>query len=130
MIVHGSSRSLSFSQKLQTEISLKEYTVRSLVDQARQDINQSSQGLENLISNWSNLQKKVDAKVAFYTDLYRLHEELKSRLVRVKAHATLVRSGLLQEENIWLDQLQNRIYTTTSSSADAGEIAEELEVNN
>jgi hypothetical protein len=37
-----------------------------------------AQSLETLVSNWSNLQKKVDTKVLFYTDIYTLHEELKS----------------------------------------------------
>jgi hypothetical protein len=37
-----------------------------------------AQSLETLVSNWSNLQKKVDTKAAFYTDIYTLHEELKS----------------------------------------------------
>ncbi len=74
--------SFCFSQKLQTELNLKEYTVRTLVDQARHDISQSSSpelshSLDTLISNWSSLQKKVDQKLAFYTDIYKLHEELK-----------------------------------------------------
>jgi hypothetical protein len=59
---------------------LKENTVRNLVLQGRQDLNapELAQSLENLVSNWSNLQKKVDTKAAFYKDIYTLHEELKS----------------------------------------------------
>lgn len=37
-----------------------------------------AQSLETLVSNWSNLQKKVDTKAVFYTDIYTLHEDLKS----------------------------------------------------
>ncbi len=66
-------------------MNLKENTVRNLVLQGRQDLNTPStaapelaQSLETLVSNWSNLQKKVDTKAAFYTDIYTLHEELKS----------------------------------------------------
>jgi len=36
---------------------------------------------------------------------------------------------LLQEENLWLDNLQNKIYSTTSGGADAEETSEELDVN-
>ena len=66
----------------------KEHTVRNLVQQGRHDINSSSGGtpelaqqLETLVSNWGNLQKKVDTKVAFYGDIYTLHEELKSKTI-------------------------------------------------
>lgn len=59
--------------------------MQNLVIQGRQDLAAPSvappdlaQSLETLVSNWSNLQKKVDTKVAFYTDIYALHEELKS----------------------------------------------------
>jgi len=89
---------------LQNEIHLKENIVRNLVLQGRQDLNNPStavpdlaQSLETLVSNWSNLQKKVDTKATFYTDIYALHEDLKD---------------LLQEENLWLDNLQNKIYST------------------
>ncbi|CAF3670938.1 unnamed protein product [Adineta steineri] len=104
-------------QRLQTELNLKEYTVRTLVEQARHDISQNSspelaQSLETLISNWSTLQKKVDTKVIFYSDIYKLHEELKD---------------LLYRENIWLDTLQNRIYAQSHAGVDAEETAEELE---
>jgi hypothetical protein len=74
-----------FFKKLQTELNLKENLVRNLVLQGRQDLNVPSsaspelaQSLETLVSNWTNLQKKVDTKVIFYTDIYALHEELKS----------------------------------------------------
>lgn len=68
-------------------MNLKEQTVRNLVLQGRQDLNVPSaaapelaQSLETLVSNWSNLQKKVDTKVAFYADIYSLHEELKGNV--------------------------------------------------
>ena len=58
-----------------------------MVFQDRQDLNipsaapsELSQNLETLVSNWSNLQKKVDTKVIFYTDIHTLYEELKSNL--------------------------------------------------
>lgn len=108
-----------FFKKFQTELNIKEYTVRTLVDQTRHELTQSTSpelthSLESLITNWSNLQKKVDNKLAFYSDVYKLHEELKD---------------LLQEENLWLDNLQNKIYSTTSGGADAEETSEELDVN-
>ncbi|CAF1590315.1 unnamed protein product, partial [Adineta ricciae] len=104
-------------QKLQTELNLKEYTVRTLVEQTRHDLAQSpspelAQQLDTLISNWSGLQKKVDTKVTYYSDVYKLHEELKELLTR---------------ENIWLDSLQNRIYSTSNSGADAEDASEELD---
>jgi len=74
---------------LQNEIHLKENIVRNLVLQGRQDLNNPStavpdlaQSLETLVSNWSNLQKKVDTKATFYTDIYALHEDLKSNRVK------------------------------------------------
>ncbi|CAF1587705.1 unnamed protein product [Rotaria magnacalcarata] len=106
-------------QKVQTELSLKENIVRNLVLQGRQDLNLPSssapelaQSLETLVSNWTNLQKKVDTKVLFYTDIYTLHEELKN---------------LLHQENVWLDTLQNKIFSSTNNGADAEEISEELD---
>ena len=71
-----------FFQRLQTELNLKEYTVRTLVDQTRHDLTQSSSteishSLDTLISDWSSLQKKVDQKLAFYTDVHKLNEELR-----------------------------------------------------
>lgn len=74
-------RCLRCQQRLQTELNLKEHSVRHLVDQIRQDGSQSSQSAENLVSSWSNLQKKVDTKVSFYTDLFRLHEEFKGMTI-------------------------------------------------
>ena len=35
---------------------------------------------------------------------------------------------LLTRENIWLDSLQNRIYSTSGSGADAEDASEELDV--
>ncbi|CAF3539694.1 unnamed protein product [Rotaria sordida] len=103
-------------QRLQTELNIKEHTVRTLVDQTRHDISQSSaelsQQIETLVSNWTNLQKRVDSKVIFYTDLYKLYEELKD---------------LLYHENIWLDTLQNRIYTTGNTNVDLEDASEELD---
>lgn len=62
--------------------------MRNLLQQGRHDLNSSSGGtpelaqqLETLVSNWGNLQKKVDTKVAFYADIYTLHEELKSKTI-------------------------------------------------
>ena len=60
--------------------------MRTLVDQARQYVNQSSssseivQELDELITKWSNLQKKVETKVAIYTDLNKLYEELRGKI--------------------------------------------------
>ncbi|CAF3672349.1 unnamed protein product [Rotaria sordida] len=102
-------------QKLQTELNLKENIVRNLVLQGRQDLSgapELAQSLETLVSNWSNLQKKVDTKVVFYTDIYTLHEELKN---------------LLHQENVWLDTLQNKIFSSSNDGADAEEISEELD---
>ncbi|CAF4713851.1 unnamed protein product, partial [Rotaria socialis] len=106
-------------QKVQSELSLKENIVRNLVLHGRQDLNLPSssapelaQSLETLVSNWTNLQKKVDTKVVFYTDIYTLHEELKN---------------LLHQENVWLDTLQNKIFSSTNNGADAEEISEELD---
>ena len=110
-------------------MTLKEHSVRLLVDQIRQDSNQSSQSAEILVSNWSNLQKKVDTKVTFYNDLFRLHEELKgTRRAFRRRRERSSRVDLLQRENIWLDQLQTKIYATVSNGADAEEISEELDV--
>ncbi len=112
---------------------MKENTVRSLVLQGRQDLNapELAQSLETLVSNWSNLQKKVDTKAAFYKDIYTLHEELKSKDNKVN----LFRSSnfeflldLLHQENVWLDTLQNKIFSSTNNGADAEEISEELDV--
>ncbi|CAF1402030.1 unnamed protein product [Adineta steineri] len=106
-------------QKLQTELNLKEHTVRNLVLQGRQDLNNPSpsapelaQNLETLISNYTNLQKKVDTKVMFYTDIHELHEDLKN---------------LLHQENVWLDGLQNKVFSSSNNGADAEEISEELD---
>ncbi|CAF4861262.1 unnamed protein product, partial [Rotaria sp. Silwood1] len=102
-------------QKLQTELNLKENIVRNLVLQGRQDLTgapELAQSLETLVSNWSNLQKKVDTKVVFYTDIYTLHEDLKH---------------LLHQENVWLDTLQNRVFSSSNDGADAEEISEELD---
>jgi hypothetical protein len=68
--------------------------VRTLVDQARHDISQSSSpelahSVETLISSWSTLQKKVDTKGASYTELYKLHEELKGIQYEFKPKAYL-----------------------------------------
>lgn len=115
---------------------LKEYTVRTLVDQARQDINQSSapelaHSLDTLITNWSSLQKRVDQKLAFYTDSHQLNEELRGTksLPHIPiSHLNLI-SDLLRQENHWLDTLQNKIYGNSYASADAEETSEELDVN-
>ncbi|CAF4320996.1 unnamed protein product, partial [Rotaria sp. Silwood2] len=102
-------------QKLQTELNLKENIVRNLVLQGRQDLSgapELAQSLETLVSNWSNLQKKVDTKVGFYNDIYALHEDLKN---------------LLHQENVWLDTLQNKVFSSSNDGADAEEISEELD---
>ncbi|CAF2858218.1 unnamed protein product [Rotaria sp. Silwood2] len=99
-------------QRLQTELTLKEHTVRTLIEQANQSSPELAQQIDTIISNWSNLLKRVDNKVIFYTDLYKLHEELKD---------------LLYHENIWLDTLQNRIYTTGNTNVDLEDASEELD---
>lgn len=71
-----------------------------------------AQSLETLVSNWSNLQKKVDTKATFYTDIYALHEDLKN---------------ILHQENVWLDALQNKVFSSANNGADAEEISEELD---
>ncbi|CAF3444628.1 unnamed protein product [Rotaria sp. Silwood1] len=96
-------------QRLQTELTLKEFTVRTLIEQSSPEL---AQQIDTVISNWSNLQKRVDNKVVFYTDLYKLYEELKD---------------LLYHENIWLDTLQNRIYTTGNTNVDLEDASEELD---
>ncbi|CAM2708186.1 unnamed protein product [Rotaria socialis] len=103
-------------QRLQTELTHKEHTLRTLIDRNRQDGTQPSleltQYLDTLVSNWSSLQKKVDTKISLYSELYKLHEELKE---------------LLYQENVWLDALQNRIFTPVNHNADAQEASEELD---
>lgn len=99
-------------QRLQNELNIRETSVRALVDQLRQDSNQPSQQIDHLVSIWSSLQKKIDVKVTFYTDALRMHDELRE---------------LLQRENIWLDQLQTKIFNSSSHGADAEEISEELD---
>lgn len=131
------SRFFFVKQKLQTELTLKESVVRNLVLQGRQDLNTPStsapdlaQSLETLVSNWSNLQKKVDTKVAFYTDIFTAHEELKSNLIhkiKIKIQKIFF-LDILHQENVWLDTLQNRVFTTSNNGADAEEISEELDV--
>jgi formyltetrahydrofolate hydrolase len=110
--------------------------------QGRQDLNTSSTSstaelalsLETLVSNWSNLQKKVDTKVSFYTDIHTLHEDLKSTrsidmlIDIVRMRSSCLHVDLLHQENVWLDSLQNKIYSSINNGADAEEIAEELDV--
>ncbi len=38
------------------------------------------------------------------------------------------RLDLLHQENVWLDTLQNKVFSSSNSGADAEEIAEELDV--
>ena len=62
-------------------MNVKEHSVRNLVEQLRQDNNnQSNQQIDHLISIWSNLQKKIDLKVTFYSEIHRLHEELRGKI--------------------------------------------------
>lgn len=110
-----------------------------MVIQGRQDLNAPSvavpelaQSLETLVSNWSNLQKKVDTKVLFYTDIYALHEDLRSNDLHeriLSIHQISLLLDLLHQENVWLDTLQNRIFSSSNSGADAEEISEELDVS-
>ncbi|CAF0755155.1 unnamed protein product, partial [Didymodactylos carnosus] len=95
-------------QRIQTELSFREHDVRRLIEQGRtlshtmtSGISDLSQSLENLETNWINLQRKVDSKVQYYSGIYTLHDELRS---------------LLSHETAWLDTL-----------ADAEEISEELD---
>lgn len=116
--------------------------------QGRQDLTNSSaastaelaQSLETLVSNWANLQKKVDTKVAFYTDIHTLHEDLKSKVkskkdsslsLSVSSSSSFLSSRLdiLHVENVWLDALQNHVYSSSNNGADAEEISEELDVS-
>lgn len=120
---------------MQTELHLKEYTVRTLVDQARQDVTHSSSSelihsLDTLISNWSSLQKKADQKLAFYSDSHQLNEELRGMEYFLRSQTNIACClDLLRQENHWLDTLQNKIYGNTYTSADAEETSEELDVN-
>lgn len=41
----------------------------------------------------------------------------------------LFRLDLLHQENVWLDTLQTRIFSSATDGADAEEISEELDVN-
>lgn len=67
-------------QKLQTELNFKEHSVRTLVEQIRQESTHSSAAVDNLITNWSNLTKKVDGRTKFLSDVYRLYEELQGSI--------------------------------------------------
>ena len=58
----------------------------------REDQTQPTHIIDNLITDWSNLQRKIDTKTAFYTDLYRTHEELKGELIFVFVCLNLIRS--------------------------------------
>ena len=106
------------------------------MDQARHDISQSSaselsHSLDTLVSNWSSLQKKADQKLGFYTDVHKLHEELKGICPMKDFRSTnfFFPADLLQRENVWLDTLQNQIYASAHTSADAEETSEELDVS-
>ncbi len=68
----------------------------------------------------------------FYSDLHKLHEELKGIRKSFFFFVFIYKLyllDLLHHENIWLDTLQNKIYTTATSGADAEETSEELDVN-
>jgi len=99
-------------QRLQNELNVKEHSVRTLVDQLRLDTNQSPQQVDDLVSIWSNLQKKIDFKMNFYSEISHLHDEFRD---------------LLQRQNVWLDQLQTKVFSSSSHGADAEETSEELD---